>query len=129
MIAQDQRFKAAVSGAGQGNPLAGYGTDMYVREYETELGAPWQNPDTWIRLSSPFLKADRITTPTLYLCGSEDFNVSLLNSEQMYQALRSLNVPTQLIIYSGEHHSLSKLSNLEDRLRRHLDWFARYVRG
>ena len=55
--------------------LAGYGTDQYLREYETELGLPWENPEAWLKLSFPFLQADRIVTPTLFLCGEDDFNV------------------------------------------------------
>src|SRR5690606_21377321 len=51
VISQDQRFKAAVSGASISNILAGYGTDMYVREYESELGPPWKNTQNWLRLS------------------------------------------------------------------------------
>ena len=47
VIARDSRFKAAISGAGQSNALAGYGTDQYVREYEAELGKPWTNSDTY----------------------------------------------------------------------------------
>jgi dipeptidyl aminopeptidase/acylaminoacyl peptidase len=127
VIVQDQRFKAAVSGAGISNILAGYGTDMYIREYDAELGPPWTTPDLWIRLSSPFLHADRITTPTLFMCGEKDFNVPLLNSEQMYQALRTLGRDTQLIIYPEEYHGLSTPSYLRDRLRRHLDWFAKHL--
>ena len=61
VIAQDTRFKAATSGAGISNILAGYGTDQYVREYEAELGTPWKNfDDVDARLSFPFLHADRI---------------------------------------------------------------------
>ena len=90
VITRDRRFKAATSGAGQGNALIGYGTDMYTLEYELELGKPWANLDTWRRVSQPFLRADRIVTPTLFLCGQEDWNVPLVNSEQMYQALKSL---------------------------------------
>ena len=83
--------------------LAGYGTDMYVREYEAELGTPWKNTDVWLHVSYPFLHADRIKTPTLFQCGASDFNVPLLNSEQMYQALRSLGVDTQLVIYPDQY--------------------------
>ena len=101
VIARDRRFKAATSGAGQGNALLGYGTDMYTLEYELELGKPWASPDTWRRVSQPFLRADRIVTPTLFLCGQEDWNVPLINSEQMYQALKSLGRETELIIYPG----------------------------
>ncbi|MBM4195709.1 MAG: S9 family peptidase [Gammaproteobacteria bacterium] len=127
VIASDTRFKAAVSGSGASNFLAGYGTDMYIHGYEQELGTPWANTATWLKLSYPFLKADRIRTPTLFMCGSADFNVPLLNSEQMYQALRSLGVPTQLVIYPDEYHGLSKLSYIQDRSRRHLEWFDRHL--
>ena len=128
VIAQDRRFKAAVSGASASNILAGYGTDQYVREYEGELGVPWRHSDVWLKLSFPFLHADRIVTPTLFLCGDKDFNVPLLNSEQMYQALRSLGVETQLVIYPGEHHGISKPSHLRDRMERYVAWYDKYLR-
>jgi len=128
VIVQDQRFKAAVSGAGISNMLAGYGTDQYIREYEAELGPPWKTLDLWVRLSSPFLHADRIVTPTLFMCGEDDFNVPLLNTEQMYQALRSLGRDTQLVIYPGEYHGLETPSYLRDRLQRHLDWFGKHLK-
>jgi len=126
-IASDTRFAAAVSGASASNYIAGYGTDQYIRQYENELGPPWETPDNYLRMSYPFFKADRIKTPTLFLCGELDFNVPLLNSEQMYQALRSLNVPTQLVIYPGQYHGLSKPSYLQDRVERLIDWYGRYL--
>jgi dipeptidyl aminopeptidase/acylaminoacyl peptidase len=128
VIARDQRFKAAISGAGQSNALAGYGTDQYVREYEAELGRPWDNTEAWLRVSYPFFHADRIVTPTLFICGEKDFNVPLLNSEQMYQALRSLGRETQLVIYPGEYHDIRKPSYQRDRLARYLDWYGRYLK-
>jgi len=127
-IAQDTRFKAAVSGAGISNILAGYGTDQYVREYEHELGKPWQNPEAWMRVSFPFFKADRIVTPTLFLVGEKDFNVPLLASEQMYQALRSLGRDTQLVIYPGQYHGITKPTYQRDRLQRYLAWYDRYLK-
>jgi dipeptidyl aminopeptidase/acylaminoacyl peptidase len=128
VIARDRRFKAAVSGSGQSNALAGYGTDQYVREYEAELGTPWGNTSAWLRVSYPFLHADRIVTPTLFLCGDQDFNVPLLNSEQMFQALKSLGRETQLVIYPGEYHEIRKPSYQRDRLQRYLDWYGRYLK-
>lgn len=127
VIASDTRFKAATSGAGMANMLGGYGTDQYVREWEAELGLPWQDTDRWLRLSFAFLHADRIRTPTLFLCGADDFNVPLPASEQMYQALRRLGVPTQLVIYPGQHHHLARPALRVDRLQRYLDWYARYL--
>lgn len=127
VIARDQRFKAAVSGASIANVLAGYGTDQYIRDYETELGTPWQNPDVYMRVSYPFFHADKIHTPTLFVCGEKDFNVPLLNTEQMYQALKSLNVPTQLVIYPGQFHGVTTPSYVKDRYVRYLGWYNKYL--
>jgi dipeptidyl aminopeptidase/acylaminoacyl peptidase len=128
VIAQDSRFKAATSGASIANILAGYGTDEYTLEYEYELGQPWQNTEAWMKISFPFLHADRITTPTLFLAGEKDFNVPLLNSEQMYQALRSLGIPTELVIYPGQYHGVNKPSYVRHRYERYLAWYAKYVK-
>jgi dipeptidyl aminopeptidase/acylaminoacyl peptidase len=129
LIASDTRFKAAISGAGSGNQLSTYGTDEYVVEYNAELGAPWRNPALWLKVSYPFFHADRIRTPTLFLGGDRDFNVPVAGSEQMYQALRTLGVPAQLIVYPGEYHSLTRPSFLVDRSRRYLDWMGKYLQG
>ncbi len=128
-IAQDRRFKAAVSGAGISNILAGFGTDQYIREYEAELGPPWVDTRTWLKISFPFLHADRIVTPTLFLCGDKDFNVPLQNSEQMYQALRSLGRETELIIYPGEYHGIRRPSFRRDRLERYIAWYDRFLKA
>jgi dipeptidyl aminopeptidase/acylaminoacyl peptidase len=128
VISSDTRFKAATVGAGMGNMLAGYGDDMYVREWEIELGLPWEKTQRWVNLSSPFLRADRIKTPTLFLVGSEDYNVPPIGSEQMYQALRRLHVPTQLVIYPGQHHWIARPSWRNDRVRRYLEWYGRYLK-
>lgn len=129
VIASTTRFKAATSGAGISNALTGYGTDQYVREYEQELGTPWKNFDSYLKVSYPFLHADKITTPTLFLCGDEDFNVPLHNSEQMYQALKSLGVATELIIYPGQYHGIRKPSFQRDRLERYVAWYDRYTKA
>ena len=123
------RFKAAVSGAGSALQLTMYGTDQYITQYEEEIGLPWKTRDLWLKISYPFFHADRITTPTLFLCGEKDFNVPLLNSEQMYQALRVIGVPTELVIYPGQFHGLTKPSYIRDRLQRHVDWYDRYILG
>src|SRR5262249_9906664 len=128
VISSDTRFKAATVGAGMGNMLAGYGDDMYVREGEIELGLPWEKPGLWLARSAPFLHADRIVTPTLFLVGTEDYNVPQIGSEQMYQALRRLRVPTQLILYPEQRHWVAKPSYREDRVRRYIEWYGRYLK-
>ncbi|MEO7766876.1 MAG: S9 family peptidase, partial [Ferruginibacter sp.] len=126
-IATDDRFKAAASGAGSSLQLSMYGVDQYITQYETELGAPWKNPKKWIDLSYPFFKADKIKTPTLFMAGEKDFNVPSAGAEQMYQALRSLGIPTQLVIYPGQFHGITKPSYQVDRFERYLKWFRQYL--
>jgi dipeptidyl aminopeptidase/acylaminoacyl peptidase len=128
-IASDPRFKAAIAGAGSGNQLSTYGTDEYVLEYNAELGPPWRTTAAWLKVSYPFFHADRIRTPTLFLGGDRDFNVPIAGGEQMYQALRTLGIPTQLIVYPGEYHVLTRPSFLVDRSRRYLEWMDRYLRS
>jgi dipeptidyl aminopeptidase/acylaminoacyl peptidase len=61
------------------------------------------------------------------MCGESDYNVPLLNSEQMYQAVRSIGVETQLVIYPGQSHGLSVPSYLRDRLERQIEWYRRHL--
>ena len=105
-----------------------YGDDEYIREYELELGTPWKNPEAYTRVSYPFLHADRIHTPTQFYCAQIDFNVPCIGAEQMYQALRSLDVPTQLVLYPDEHHGMVVPSYLRDRLERSLVWYNRFLK-
>jgi dipeptidyl aminopeptidase/acylaminoacyl peptidase len=127
-IATDQRFKAAISGAGSANQLSMYGSDQYALQYNSEIGPPWKKLDTWMHVSFPFFKADKIVTPTLFICGEKDFNVPIAGGEQMYQALRTLGVPTQMVVYPGQYHILTRPSFITDRQQRWLAWFEKYLK-
>ena len=129
VIASDTRFKAAISGAGSANHISLYGHDQYTFLYDNEFGYPWKNLDLWVKFSYPFFKADRITTPTLFMGGQDDFNVPILGSEQMYQALKTMNVPTQLVVYPGQNHGLTRVPFLRDRMERYLAWYGKYLKG
>jgi dipeptidyl aminopeptidase/acylaminoacyl peptidase len=127
LIASDPRFKVAISGAGSANQLSMYGSDQYILQYNNELGPPWKSQDTWIKVSYPFFHADRIHTPTLFLGGQADFNVPIIGSEQMYQALRTLGVPTELVVYPEQFHLFTRPSYIHDRLQRYVAWFGKYL--
>ncbi|HKW48956.1 MAG TPA: S9 family peptidase [Gemmatimonadaceae bacterium] len=127
-IASTTRFKAGVAGAGSALQLSMYGTDQYITQYNQEIGPPWKAQDLWIKISYPFFHADRIKTPTLFMGGSADFNVPIIGGEQMYQALRSLGVPTELVIYPGQFHGLTLPTYRKDRLERFLAWYDKYLK-
>jgi len=128
LIASDDRFKAACSGAGTGFTLSLYGVDQYISQYNNEIGYPWKSIDKYLKISYPFLKADQIKTPTLFLSGEKDFNVPTAGSEQMYQALRSVGTPTELIIYPNQFHGITVPSYQKDRLERYLAWYSKYLK-
>lgn len=127
-IASDNRFKAGASGAGSALQTTMYGSDQYVLQYEHELGQPWKSQDKWIKLSYPFFHADRIKTPVLFMSGLKDFNVPTAGSEQMYMALKSQNIPTELILYPNQYHGITVPSYQVDRLDRYIKWFDKYLK-
>ena len=127
VITKTDRFKGAVTGASEVLFRSNYGHDHYQLQWEKELGLPWENAQAWERIS-PFNDVASITTPTLIMGGEKDWNVPILNSEQLYQALKRLGQTTQLVVYPGEHHGIRKPSFQLDRFQRYLDWYGSYVK-
>jgi dipeptidyl aminopeptidase/acylaminoacyl peptidase len=129
VITKTDRFKAAVTGASEVLYVVNFGHDQYQRWWEQELGLPWEPEAREIyERMSPFNRVDRIVTPTLILGGEEDWNVPIINSEQLYLALKLRGVETQLVVYPGEYHGIERPSYLKDLYQRYLDWFGRFLR-
>jgi dipeptidyl aminopeptidase/acylaminoacyl peptidase len=128
IITQTTRFKAAISGAGAAEFSSLYGHDQYQKDYETELGFPWENQAAWSKVS-PFRNVAKVTTPTLFMGGNIDWNVPILGGEQMYQALKRLGRTTELVVYPDEFHEFSLPSHIKDRLERNLAWYAHFVKA
>src|SRR6516165_3326812 len=82
IIAKDHRFKAAISGAGTAFPLALYGVDQYIMQYDEEIGPPWEvGLGPWEYISYVFRHADQIKTPTVVMGAEKDFNVPRVGGE------------------------------------------------
>ena len=129
VITQTNRFQGAITGASEVLYIANYGHDHYQRQWEAELGLPWEadNRENWERIS-PFNRVEHIETPTLVMGGEQDWNVPILNSEQLYQALRRRGIETQLVVYPGQSHGISVPSYQVDRYERYLAWYDEHVR-
>jgi len=128
-VATTDRFKAGISGAGVAAPMSFYGVDQYILQYDNELGPPWKNLPLYIKMSYPFLEIDkRVHTPMLFMGGSSDMNVPLLGGEQMYEALKSLGRPTELVVYPGQFHGFTRPSFIRDRYERWLGWWDKYLK-
>jgi len=132
IISQTDRFKAAVTQRSVSNWVSAHGTqDITPQSMRIEFGGtPWENYDLyWDR--SPIKYADRITTPTLIIHSEQDYRCPLGQAQELYYALKIHNIPTEMVIFKGENHGLSrggKPINLVERLRRLLGWFDKYLK-
>lgn len=127
VITQTTRFDAAISGASLGLVTANYGHDHYQLMYEMEFGLPWEEPARYIELS-PFSRVEAITTPTLWMGGALDWNVPIINSEQMYIGMKRLGRETQLVVYPEEHHGIRRPTFEKDRFERWLAWYDSHLK-
>ena len=78
---------------------------------------------------SPLCRADKVTTPTLFIHSDEDYRCPLPEGIQMMQALAVQNVETRLVIFHGENHELSRSGKPAHRIHRLTeitDWFERH---
>jgi dipeptidyl aminopeptidase/acylaminoacyl peptidase len=128
IITKTDRFKAAATGASATLYVANYGHDMYLRWWEQELGQPWKpEARALYEKLSPFNQVENVVTPTLIMGGEKDWNVPIINSEQLYLALRRLGVDTELVVYPGEFHGIGVPHHNKDLFERHLAWFEKYL--
>ncbi|MGD8359027.1 MAG: S9 family peptidase [Lysobacterales bacterium] len=128
VITKTDRFKAAATGASTSLYVVNYGHDMYQRWWEKELGFPWEQEAREIyERMSPYNHIDRVVTPTLVLGGEIDWNVPVINSEQLYLALKRLGVETRLVVYPGEYHGIDTPSHLQDLYERYINWFGQHL--
>jgi dipeptidyl aminopeptidase/acylaminoacyl peptidase len=127
-IGHTDRFKAAMAGAPVVNAQSFFGTSDIPTWVEWEYyGPPWKQPDL-VRAYSPISYIQYARTPTLVTHGAEDVRVPLSQGFELYRSLKTLGVPTDLVIYPGERHGFTRPQHQTDRLRRTLEWFAKYVK-
>jgi dipeptidyl aminopeptidase/acylaminoacyl peptidase len=128
-VTQTDRFKAAVGGAGIANWQSYYGQngiDQWMLPY---FGSSvYDDPAVYAR-SSPINFVKRVHTPTLLLVGERDAECPAVQSREFWHALRTLNVPTQLVIYPGEGHGIRRPAHRRDVLRRTAAWLDLYLRS
>lgn len=127
-ITHTTRFAAAVMDRGIVDLPALWG-ESDVRQYRAwEFGGrPWETFDTW-RAASPIAHIASARTPTLIVDGENDRRTPVTQSLELYHALQSLGVPTQLARYPREGHGLREPRHREDAFERELAWFDRWVR-
>jgi Dipeptidyl aminopeptidases/acylaminoacyl-peptidases len=127
-VTQTNRFKAAVAGAGIVNWQSYYGQNRIDHWMLPFFGASvYDDPEVYAR-SSPITHIRNVKTPTLVLHGDRDSEVPTPQGYEFWHALKTLGVPTALVIYENEGHAVSRREHQRDIERRIVGWFDQYMK-
>ena len=86
----------------------------------------WEDPEKWLR-HSPLLYVDNVRTPTLLMTGELDLRTPMGQTEEYYQALKTLGVPVTMVRFHGEYHGTgSKPSNFMRTQLYLMSWFEKH---
>ncbi len=127
LITQTTRFKAAVTGAGAVENVANWGNDDLTLDDANDLGGrPWEVPQRYDSEAAIF-QIDKVKTPTHIVAGEDDIRVAVLENYLLDHALHSLNIPSTLLIFPGEGHSLDENPwHGKIKVREELKWLRKY---
>jgi dipeptidyl aminopeptidase/acylaminoacyl peptidase len=128
-VTQTTRFKVAIMGAGITN-WESYFAQNSIRDWQTAFfgSTPYEDPEAH-RAKSPLTFINQVRTPTLILHGQEDHDVSLPQAYEMYVALKTLGIPTELVTYPRENHPILEREHQIDLLRRVGEWCDKYMKA
>src|SRR6185437_2263362 len=126
-LTQTDRFKAAVSGAGLSDWLSYYGTNNIDTWMIPYFGASvYDDPKVYER-SSPITFIKKVKTPTLMVGGDRDAEVPITQSYEYWNALKTLGVKTEFIVYPDEGHVFFKRADQIDVMTHLVSWFNQYL--
>jgi dipeptidyl aminopeptidase/acylaminoacyl peptidase len=127
-VTQTNRFHAAVAGAGIANWQSYYGQNLIDQWMIPFFGASVYDDPAMFEKSSPIKFIKNVKTPTLVIVGERDAECPAPQSYEFWHALKTLSVPTQLIIYPGEGHLFLDPKHQAERLEHTVGWFDRYLK-
>jgi acylaminoacyl-peptidase len=127
LITQTTRFKAAVSGAGAVEHVANWGNDDTTFDDAYFLGGlPWKAESNF-NAEAAIWQIGKVTTPTHIVGGSEDIRVYVGEDYLLERALHTRGIPTSLLVFPGEGHSLGKNPwHGKIKVREELKWLEKY---
>jgi dipeptidyl aminopeptidase/acylaminoacyl peptidase len=128
-VTQTNRFHAAVAGAGIANWQSYYAQNLIDQWMIPFFGASvYDDPAVYAR-SSPIRFIKQVKTPTVVIVGQHDAECPAPQSYEFWHALKTLGVPTRLIVYPGEGHMFVKPESQVDRLDQTMAWFDKYLQA
>ena len=127
---QTDIFAAAISHAGIANHTSYWGEGYWGYNYSEVSMAnsyPWSHRQLYVD-QSPLFNADKIHTPLLLLHGNADTNVPLIESLQMFTALKLLGREVALVEVEGENHHILEYTKKEKWLATQMAWFQKWLK-
>lgn len=79
--------------------------------------------------TAPIRALSETSAPALIQHGSDDRRVPLSNAMELYRGLQEMGVPTELFIYSGFGHPITKPRENHAVMHQNMAWFKRYLLG
>ena len=131
-IGHTQRFKAAVAGRCVSNFISEWGSSDVNWTFQLEFQAqqPFFDLEKYWTMS-PMKYIGNARTPTLILHNEMDLRCPIEQGEQVFVALKSLGVETEMVRFPDEFHGLSRNGRTDRRIARlnHiLRWFDKYLK-
>src|SRR4051812_15958412 len=127
LLGRTSRFAAAISERAFLDPVSFVGS--------SDIG--WSFPDQYLgtdpdRLAtqSAMTDAASITPPTLVIHAEEDWRCPVEQGARLYVELKRRGVPSELLLFPGEGHEMSRSGRPKHRLARFehvLRWWARWL--
>src|SRR6266704_767067 len=127
-VTQTDRFRGAVAGAGIANWESYYGQNLIDQWKIPVFGASVYDDPAVYRKSSPIEYIKKVKTPTLVVVGERDAECPTPQSYEFWHALRTLAIPTELVVHPGEGHLYLNPENQIDRMDRTVAWFDKYLK-
>jgi len=124
---QTMRFRAAVAGAGISDWQSYYGENQIDKWMIPFFGASLYDDPAPYSKSSAISFIKRAKTPTLIVVGERDEECPAPQSFEYWHALKTLGVPTTLVVYANQGHHIANRDDQKDILRRSLAWFGEYL--
>jgi dipeptidyl aminopeptidase/acylaminoacyl peptidase len=127
LITQTTRFKAAVTGGGAVENVANWGNDDTTFDDTYFFGGlPWQTPQVYHNEAAIY-QMNKVRTPTHIVTAEDDIRVAVAEAYLLDHALHVLGIPSTLLIFPGEDHSLSKNPwHGKIKVREELKWLEKY---
>lgn len=126
VVGHTDRFAAASANCPVVNWLSFVGTTDGVSWYRNFDQFPWDDPSEHLR-RSPLMYVGNVKTPTMLMTGENDLRTPMGQTEEYYQALKVLNVPTAMLRFRNEWHGTSSTPSNFVRTQLYLrSWFERW---